>query len=167
MKALGLADGGGGSTAPPGAEGGSEREEGRHGGARWAREQVTGHLGHRHRAAVLRRRWGHEARRTRENPTSGWVMQQDPHGRWEGIQARVLHFTDENKIEVEAAAEDRGAGKQSSAPSGSLGGGGGGWHKASVSDCLPLAASIGLSPLLIRLGRGGGGGTPSRLGLAL
>ena len=32
-------------------------------------------------------------------------------------------------------------------------GGGGGWHKASVSDCLPLAAPIGLSPLLT----GGGG----------
>ena len=32
-----------------------------------------------------------------------------------------------------------------------LSGGGGGrvWHKASVSDCLPLAAPIGLSPLLI------------------
>ena len=29
------------------------------------------------------------------------------------------------------------------------GGGGGGWHKASVSDCLPLAAPIGLSPLPI------------------
>ena len=29
------------------------------------------------------------------------------------------------------------------------GGGGWGWHKASVSDCLPLAAPIGLSPLLI------------------
>ena len=29
------------------------------------------------------------------------------------------------------------------------GGVGGGWHKASVSDCLPLAAPIGLSPLLI------------------
>ena len=28
-------------------------------------------------------------------------------------------------------------------------GGGGGWHKASVSDCLPLAVPIGLSPLLI------------------
>ena len=28
-------------------------------------------------------------------------------------------------------------------------GGGGGWHEASVSDCLPLAAPIGLSPLLI------------------
>ena len=28
-------------------------------------------------------------------------------------------------------------------------GGGGEWHKASVSDCLPLAAPIGLSPLLI------------------
>ena len=28
-------------------------------------------------------------------------------------------------------------------------GGGGGWHKASVSDCLPLGAPIGLSPLLI------------------
>ena len=27
--------------------------------------------------------------------------------------------------------------------------GGGGWHKASVLDCLPLAAPIGLSPLLI------------------
>ena len=27
-----------------------------------------------------------------------------------------------------------------------LGGGGGGWHKASVSICLPLAAPIGLSP---------------------
>ena len=27
--------------------------------------------------------------------------------------------------------------------------GGGCWHKASVSDCLPLAAPIGLSPLLI------------------
>ena len=26
---------------------------------------------------------------------------------------------------------------------------GGGWHKASVSDCLPLAVPIGLSPLLI------------------
>ena len=31
----------------------------------------------------------------------------------------------------------------------SEGRGGGGWHKASVSDCLPLAAPIGLSPLLI------------------
>ena len=30
-----------------------------------------------------------------------------------------------------------------------MGGGGGGWHKTSVSDCLPLAAPIGLSPLLI------------------
>ena len=29
------------------------------------------------------------------------------------------------------------------------GGGGAGWHKASVSDCLPLAARIGLSLLLI------------------
>ena len=28
-------------------------------------------------------------------------------------------------------------------------GGRGVWHKASVSDCLPLAAPIGLSPLLI------------------
>ena len=28
-------------------------------------------------------------------------------------------------------------------------GGGGGWHKASVSDCLPLVAPSGLSPLLI------------------
>ena len=27
--------------------------------------------------------------------------------------------------------------------------GGGVWHKASVSDCLPLAVPIGLSPLLI------------------
>ena len=43
--------------------------------------------------------------------------------------------------------------------------GGGGWHKASVSDCLPLAAPIGPSPLLIltlcgpqRRVRGGGGG---------
>ena len=27
--------------------------------------------------------------------------------------------------------------------------GGGGWHQASVSDCLPLVAPIGLSPLLI------------------
>ena len=27
--------------------------------------------------------------------------------------------------------------------------GGGGWHKASVSDCVPLEAPIGLSPLLI------------------
>ena len=27
--------------------------------------------------------------------------------------------------------------------------GGGGWHKASVLGCLPLAAPIGLSPLLI------------------
>ena len=30
-----------------------------------------------------------------------------------------------------------------------LGGGGGGWHKASVSDCWPLAAPITLSPPLI------------------
>ena len=28
-------------------------------------------------------------------------------------------------------------------------GGGGGWHKASVLGCLPLAVPIGLSPLLI------------------
>ena len=28
-------------------------------------------------------------------------------------------------------------------------GGGGGWHKASVSECLPLAVPIGLSPRLI------------------
>ena len=27
--------------------------------------------------------------------------------------------------------------------------GGGVWHKASVSDCVPLAAPVGLSPLLI------------------
>ena len=32
---------------------------------------------------------------------------------------------------------------------GGVPGGGGGWHKASVSDCLPLAAPIGLSSLLI------------------
>ena len=45
--------------------------------------------------------------------------------------------------------------------------GGGGWHKASVCGCLPLAAPIGLSPLLILTVRtcfgcvvcvGGGGG---------
>ena len=30
-----------------------------------------------------------------------------------------------------------------------MAGGGGGWHKAWVSGCLPLAAPIGLSPLLI------------------
>ena len=30
-----------------------------------------------------------------------------------------------------------------------LAGGGGGWHKASVLGCLPLAVPIGLSPLLI------------------
>ena len=30
-----------------------------------------------------------------------------------------------------------------------LEGGGGGWHKASVLGCLPLAVPIGLSPLLI------------------
>ena len=35
-------------------------------------------------------------------------------------------------------------------------GGGGGWHKASVLGCLPLAAPIGLSPLLILLGGWGG-----------
>ena len=34
-------------------------------------------------------------------------------------------------------------------PSPTPGGRGGGWHKASVSDCVPLAAPIGLSPLLI------------------
>ena len=34
--------------------------------------------------------------------------------------------------------------------------GGLGWHKASVSDCLPLAAPIGLSPLLILTLRGSG-----------
>ena len=34
-------------------------------------------------------------------------------------------------------------------PRGVWEGGGGGCHKASVSDCLPLAAPIGLSPLLI------------------
>ena len=33
-------------------------------------------------------------------------------------------------------------------------GGGGGWHKASVLGCLPLAAPIGLSPLLILTLRG-------------
>ena len=51
---------------------------------------------------------------------------------------------------------------------GGLGGGGGGWHKASVFGCLPLAAPIGLSPLLILtlcgservlvVSKGGGGG---------
>ena len=50
--------------------------------------------------------------------------------------------------------------------------GGGGWHKASVSDCLPLAASIGLLPLLIRtlcgpervlvVSRGAGGLVPPK-----
>ena len=51
--------------------------------------------------------------------------------------------------------------------------GGGGWHKASVSDYLALAAPIGLSPLLILTLRGpervlvvstagGGGGWTSR-----
>ena len=57
-------------------------------------------------------------------------------------------------------------------------GGGGGWHKASVSDCLPLAAPIGLSPLPIltlcgpervlvvsRGGEGGFGWQPMRPGL--
>ena len=32
--------------------------------------------------------------------------------------------------------------------------GGGGWHKASVLGCLPLAVSIGLSPLLVLTLRG-------------
>ena len=35
-----------------------------------------------------------------------------------------------------------------------LGGGGGAWHKAMVSDCLPLAAPISLPPLLIPTLRG-------------
>ena len=46
----------------------------------------------------------------------------------------------------------------------------GGWHKASVSDCLPLAAPIGLSPLHIpnpcgseRVLVGGGGGASPAL----
>ena len=49
-------------------------------------------------------------------------------------------------------------------------GGGGGWHKASVSDCLPLAAPIGLSPLLFltlcgpERGCGGGGGGAGGMG---
>ena len=34
-------------------------------------------------------------------------------------------------------------------PSAALVAEGGGWHKASVFGCLPLAAPIGLSPLLI------------------
>ena len=52
-------------------------------------------------------------------------------------------------------------------------GGGRGWHKASVSDCLPLAARIGLSQLLILtlcgpkrvlvVSPGGGGGLACRL----
>ena len=51
-----------------------------------------------------------------------------------------------------------------SAPPPPLRGGGGGWHKAAVSDCLPLAAPIGLLPLLIlTLSVGGGGGLPSKL----
>ena len=53
-----------------------------------------------------------------------------------------------------------------------LHGGAGGWHKASVFVCLPLAAPLGLSPLLIltlcgservlvvSLGGGGGGRCP-------
>ena len=56
---------------------------------------------------------------------------------------------------------------------GALEGGGVVWHKASVSDCLPLAAPIGLSPLLsltlrgpervlVVSGGGGGGGTHPR-----
>ena len=51
-------------------------------------------------------------------------------------------------------------------------GGGGGWHKALISGCSPLAVPIGLSPLLIltlcgservlvvSMGGGGGGGAP-------
>ena len=39
-------------------------------------------------------------------------------------------------------------GRGRSRPAGARGGGRG-WHKASVSDCLPLAVPIGLSPLLI------------------
>ena len=41
-----------------------------------------------------------------------------------------------------------GVGGWTGQPPGSPGGGGG-WHKASVSICLPLAAPIGLSSLLI------------------
>ena len=40
-------------------------------------------------------------------------------------------------------------------------GGGGGWHKAAVSNCLPLAAPIGLSPLPILTAGGGGGVDPT------
>ena len=46
-------------------------------------------------------------------------------------------------------------------------GGGGCWHKASVSDCLPLAAPIGLSPLLILTLCGGGGGGSQRCGCSI
>ena len=41
-------------------------------------------------------------------------------------------------------------------------GGGGGWHKASVSDCLPLAAPTGLSPPLILTLCGPERGGPNR-----
>ena len=42
--------------------------------------------------------------------------------------------------------------------------GGGGWHKASVLGCLPLAAPIGLSPLLILREGGGRAKLPTILG---
>ena len=48
------------------------------------------------------------------------------------------------------AADGSRTATEAQANNGCVGGGGGGvWHKASVSDCLPLAAPMGLSPLLI------------------
>ena len=46
----------------------------------------------------------------------------------------------------------------------SPGGGGGGWHKASVSGCLSLAAPNSLSPLPMLTLCGSGGGQTRRMG---
>ena len=51
------------------------------------------------------------------------------------------------RIIVHRVASGSGVGQSFAYKQG--GRGGGSWHKASVSDCLPLAAPIGLSPLLI------------------
>ena len=50
---------------------------------------------------------------------------------------------------LDCGRRERCFGVQQTVGQGCIGRGGGGWHKASVSDCLPLAAPIGLSPLLI------------------
>ena len=70
------------------------------------------------------------------------LLRHGPGDRWGGAAASDVHRS-------RIGGREGGGSREKRREGGRKGWWWGGWHKATVSDCLPLAAPVGLSPLLI------------------